>query len=167
MGESNDRAVRGGIVEEQEKRAAKTGSAREGEVPSEVPPHPPGPVTPGWSNYVSVPEEGSEGGGEGATAPVLASLNPATAVLGSADFTVSCIGEGFTSDAVIVFNGFDEPTTVVSPTEVTTGVNMAVWAAPAVVPVLVRTAAGESAPLDFEFTDVALQSASANKRSRK
>jgi hypothetical protein len=125
--------------------------AREGEIPTELPPHPPGPVTPGWSNVVAVREEGAEGGG---TAPVLSALNPATAVLGSANFTLSCIGEGFTPDAVIAFNGLDEPTTVVSETEVTTGVDMSVWAAPATVPVTVRTAAGESAPLTFEFTAV-------------
>jgi len=96
---------------------------------------------------------GDEAGG-GGTAPVLLSLSPASAVLGSANFTLSCIGEGFTPDAVIVFNGFDEPTTFVSPTEVTTGVDMSVWAAPATLPVTVRTAAGESAPVTFEFTAV-------------
>jgi len=131
---------------------AREGVARVGEIPTEVPPHPPGPVTPGWSNVVAVREEGAGGGG---AAPVLSSLNPGTAVLGSANFTLSCIGEGFTPDAVIVFNGFDEPTTVVSETEVTTGVDMSVWAAPATLPVLVRTAAGVSAPLMFEFTAVA------------
>jgi IPT/TIG domain len=140
IGFSNAGAVRGDVE-----------APREGEIPTELPPHPPGPVTPGWSNVVAVREEGAEGGG---TAPVLTSLNPATAVLGDPNFTLSCIGEGFTADAVIVFNGLDEPTTVVSETEVTTGVDMSVWAAPATLPVTVRTAAGESAPLTFEFTAV-------------
>jgi hypothetical protein len=128
--------------------------------PPEIPPHPPGPVTPGWSNLVAV--EAVPPG----PAPVLSALNPASVVLGSPDLTLSCVGTDFTPDAVIVFNGFDEPTTVVSPTEVTTGINMAVWAAPAVLPVKVRTGNGVSNELMFEFTDAALGTLSANKRKR-
>ena len=126
--------------------------------PTDIPPHPPGPVTPGWSNLVAV--EAVPPG----PAPVLGSLNPPSAVLGSASFTLSCVGTDFTPDAVIVFNGFDEPTTVVSPTEVTTGVNMSVWAAPVVVPVKVRTANGISSELSFEFTDVGGGTLSAKRR---
>jgi len=87
-----------------------------------------------------------------AAPPTVTSLAPATVALGSPSFTVHVIGTGFTPDSVIVWNGYDEPTTVVSPTEVTTGVNMGVWQAPATVPVAVRTAAGTSAPLSFTFT---------------
>jgi hypothetical protein len=56
---------------------------------------------------------------------------------------------------VIVFNGFDEPTTVVSPTEVTTGVNMAVWTGPSLpLPVGVRNGDGQvSDSLFFTFTE--------------
>lgn len=86
-------------------------------------------------------------------APILSSLNPATVVLGSESFDIHVIGTGFTPDSVIVFNGFDEPTTFVSDTELTTGVNMPLWQAPAVVPVSVRNGNLVSESLNFEFTN--------------
>jgi hypothetical protein len=87
--------------------------------------------------------------------PTVTSLVPATVALGAPNFTVHVVGTNFTPDAVIVWNGFDEPTTVVSPTEVTTGVNMAVWLAPATVPVSVRAGGVESASIPFTFTAAA------------
>ena len=54
---------------------------------------------------------------------------------------------------MIVWNGFDEPTTVVSDTEVTTGVNMAVWHAPVAVPVQVRAGGNLSNSKIFTFTE--------------
>ena len=85
-------------------------------------------------------------------APTIAALSPATVALGAPSFTLHVTGTGFGADAVIVFNEFDEPTTVVSPTEVTTGVDMAVWLAPAVVPVFVRSNGNLSEPASFTFT---------------
>jgi hypothetical protein len=87
--------------------------------------------------------------------PTVASLVPATVALGAPSFTVRVLGANFTADSVIVWNGYDEPTTVVSPTEVTTGVNMAVWQAPATVPVAVRAGGVVSAPVSFTFTAAA------------
>ena len=86
--------------------------------------------------------------------PVVTALEPATVAIGSPSFTIHVRGSGFAPGSVIVFNGFDEPTTVVSPTEVTTGVNMAVWTAPsAPLPVAVRHADGTlSNALTFTFT---------------
>jgi len=81
----------------------------------------------------------------------LTSLSPNTAVSGSADVVMSCIGVGFTPDTVIKFGDYDEPTTFVSPTEVTTGVKPSLFA-PAAVPVLVRNGDVSSEPLDFTFT---------------
>jgi hypothetical protein len=90
------------------------------------------------------------------TPPTLTDLTPSTVALGSPDFTVHVMGSGFTSESVIVWNGYDEPTTVVSDTELTTGVNMAVWQAPAVVPVQVRAGDGNlSNVLSFTFTEAA------------
>jgi len=89
------------------------------------------------------------------SAPMVTSLIPATVPIGAPNFTVRVLGTGFTPDSVIVWNGFDEPTTVVSPTEVTTGVNMAVWLAPATVPVAVRAGGVESASVSFTFTPAA------------
>jgi len=86
--------------------------------------------------------------------PVVSSLTPATAVIGAANFTLSVKGTGFTPGSKIVFNGFEEPTTFVSATELTTGVNMAVWTAPsAPLPVAVRALDGEmSNAMTFTFT---------------
>ena len=86
------------------------------------------------------------------SAPTVSALVPSTVAIGAPNFTVHVLGANFTPDAVIVFNGFDEPTTVESDTEVTTGVNMDVWHAPAVVPVAVRAGGVVSAPVSFTFT---------------
>jgi hypothetical protein len=85
---------------------------------------------------------------------VVTALDPATVAIGAPSFTLHVHGSGFAAGSVIVFNGYDEPTTVVSATEVTTGVNMAVWTAPSLpLPVTVRNGDGqESAPLPFTFT---------------
>lgn len=85
--------------------------------------------------------------------PVLSTLTPATAALGSADFTLHVTGTGFTPGCTIVFAGQDEPTTFVSATEVTTGVNMSMWHGPDALPVKVRSLAGkDSNVLTFTFT---------------
>jgi hypothetical protein len=102
------------------------------------------------NGFVSI-EGWTEGGG--GTAPVLASLTPATVALGAPSFTLHVHGTGFAAGAVIVFAGKDEPTTWVSDTEVTTGVDMAVWVGPDTVPVVVRGVdSGASNALSFTFT---------------
>jgi hypothetical protein len=88
-----------------------------------------------------------------APTPVVTALVPDTAVLGSPSFTLHVHGTGFAPDAVIVWNGTDEPTTVVSATEVTTGVNMATATAAVTVPVAVRNGDMVSDPLPFTFTE--------------
>jgi len=94
--------------------------------------------------------------------PVLTMLTPTTAVVGSPSFTLHVHGTGFAPDAVIVFNGYDEPTTVVSPTEVTTGVDMSVWTAPSLpLPVTVRSGGLVSNSLPFTFTEAELEARTA------
>lgn len=88
----------------------------------------------------------------GGASPTVTGVVPATVAIGAPNFTVHVHGTNFTPDAVIVWNGYDEPTTVVSPTELTTGVNMAVWLTPATVPVSVRAGGVESASVPFTFT---------------
>lgn len=84
--------------------------------------------------------------------PVVTTLVPDTAVIGTPSFTLHVHGTGFTVDSIIVFNGFDEPTTVVSTTEVTTGVNMLMWTAPSLpLPVTVRNGVVVSNVLTFTF----------------
>jgi len=85
--------------------------------------------------------------------PTISGLTPNTAQIGGANFTLHVTGTGFLPGAVIVFAGMDEPTTLVSPTEVTTLVNMAMWHGPDALPVYVRSLAGQqSNVLTFTFT---------------
>jgi hypothetical protein len=96
-----------------------------------------------------------------AQVPVVTSLTPNSAEIGDAAFTLHVHGNGFKNTDVIVFAGVDEPTTFVSTSELTTGVNMPLWLGPDAVPVLVKSANGVlSAPMTFTFVDnVALLSA--------
>jgi hypothetical protein len=82
----------------------------------------------------------------------LDSLSPDTVVSGSDDLTLSCIGSSFNAETIIKFGDFDEPTTLVSSTEVTTIVKPSLFA-PAVVPVQVHNGPVYSAPLYFSFTE--------------
>jgi IPT/TIG domain-containing protein len=84
-------------------------------------------------------------------AAVITSLNPDHADIGGADVTMHVIGTGFTPDAVIVFNGGDEPTTYVSDTELTTVVRPSTATVEGAFPVMVRQADGESNEVDFTF----------------
>ena len=86
------------------------------------------------------------------TAPVLSGLSPDNAESGSADLTLSCLGSGFTSSSVIVFGQEDEPTTLVSESEVTTIVKPALFV-PDVIPVTVRNGDQSSDPVNFTITD--------------
>jgi hypothetical protein len=87
--------------------------------------------------------------------PEITSLNPSSVNLGEPSFDIHVMGRNFTEESVIVFNGYVEPTTFVSSTELTTIVNMTVWAAPAILPVQVLTDDIQSDPLMFEFVDPA------------
>jgi hypothetical protein len=89
----------------------------------------------------------------GGTAPTITALTPATVALGAPDFTLQVTGTGFTADAVIVGNGADLPTTVVSDTEVTAAISMAT-ATEGVVPVQVRAGGNLSDPASFTVTAV-------------
>jgi hypothetical protein len=101
-----------------------------------------------WVTY-----EGGPVPPEPAAAPVLTGLSPDTAVSGdAADIVMSCVGTGFTPESIIVFNGFAEPTTFVSDTEVTTGVKPSLFVVPAVCPVAVHTGTQVTAAIDFTFT---------------
>ena len=105
--------------------------------------------------------------GEVPPAPTLTTLDPATVVVGAPSFTLHVRGTGFLPGAVITFAGHDEPTTVVSASEVTTGVDMALWVGPDAVPVTVRNADGQvSAELSFTFTEAAAPEGTANGTSR-
>jgi hypothetical protein len=85
-------------------------------------------------------------------APTVTSLSPASAEIGSADFNLLVNGSGFNEFSKIVFNGYDEPTTLMSPTQLRTGVKPSLFAVPVDLPVAVRTGEMVSAPQTFSFT---------------
>jgi hypothetical protein len=115
-----------------------------------------------WPTAVNGP-----GAGAG-SAPALTALAPDSVVLGAPSFTLHVQGAGFTPDSVIVFAGHDEPTTLVSPTEVTTGVDMSLWLGADAVPVTVRNGDGApSAPLTFTFTAAPAREAESRRRARE
>jgi len=100
--------------------------------------------------------------------PTLTSLSPNTAVAGAPDdIVMSAIGTGFTSASIIVFNGFSEPTTFVSDTEVTTGVKPSIFVVPAVCPVEVHTGTTVSGPVDFTFTEALPEEEESSRKSSK
>ena len=101
--------------------------------------------------------------GEFPEAPVLTSLEPATAVSGDADIVMKCIGSGFTDETVIKFGDFDEPTTLISDTEVSTGVKPSLFA-PAAVPVCVRNGPLYSESQTFTFTEAGDGAGRTNRR---
>lgn len=85
--------------------------------------------------------------------PTLNSITPNTAVKGSADLTLSCNGTQFTPNTVIWFNGGYEPTTYVSPTQVTTIVKPSLVSQAIAVQVNVSNGANPSpTPKTFTFT---------------
>ena len=87
-----------------------------------------------------------------AVPPVVTSLNPSSVKIGEPAFDIHVVGTGFTESSKILFNGLEEPTTFNSPTDVSTGVNMPLWGAPAVVPVTVVNQDGVSSPsMNFTF----------------
>jgi len=73
---------------------------------------------------------------------VVTSLSPGSATIGDPAFDMHVHGTGFTQDSVIYFNGLEEPTTYHSATDVSTGINMPLWLAPATVPVAVLSKDG-------------------------
>ena len=92
--------------------------------------------------------------------PVLSALVPASARLGDPNFTLHVQGSGFKAGAVILWNGLPEPTTVVSATEVTTGVNMATAEFAMAIPVVVQISTGAvSNTLTFDLQPAGIPAA--------
>ena len=87
-------------------------------------------------------------------APSASSLNPATAVAGDpTDIQLIVNGTGFNELSKITFGGNDEPTTLLSPTQVRTIVKPSLFPNPDDnVPVAVRNGELRSVELPFSFT---------------
>jgi len=107
---------------------------------------------------------------EPAAAPVLDSLDPATAELNTGDITLRCLGSGFSGDSAIYFANNPEPIVFVSEAEVTTIVKTDLPWGPATLPVWVQNADGQqSATINFVFTEggVADEETTRTRRKRK
>lgn len=100
-----------------------------------------------WPNPVSPPTA--------LAAPVLASLNPATIVIGYPPLSVDLIGTGFTEISRIDWNGGIEPTTFVSPTRLRTLLDPRTASGPFTIPVAVLNGSLRSNEVDFTFTEEA------------
>ena len=87
--------------------------------------------------------------------PVLSGLEPSSATIGDPSFDIHVSGEGFLQDSIIVFAGYDEPTTLNDDGTLSTGVNMGVWHGPDTLEVRVRNGAMVSEPLMFTFNGAA------------
>jgi subtilisin family serine protease len=86
----------------------------------------------------------------GAPAPVLTSLSPSSIAAGSAAFTLTANGSGFTSTSVVRWNGADRATTFVSASQLRASIAAADVATAGTASVTVFTAgSGTSAPLTF------------------
>lgn len=97
---------------------------------------------------------------------VVTSLTPNSAEIGDPSFTLHVHGTGFKNTDKIVFAGNEEPTTFVSPTELTTGVDMSVWLGADVLPVMIMSADGElSNAMDFTFVAPALLATSTESKT--
>jgi hypothetical protein len=83
-------------------------------------------------------------------------LTPDTVAIGEPSFDIHVMGTGFVDGCTINFAGQDEPTTFVSDTEVTTGINMPLWLGPDAVPVFVKNPDDTASnAMDFTFTAAA------------
>lgn len=96
--------------------------------------------------------------------PSISAIDPDHCTIGDADFTLYLTGENFFADSVINFANHDEPTTLNEDGTLSTGINMAVWQGPDVVPVAVKNGPEISGSVDFEFLAAG---ASATKRKRR
>jgi IPT/TIG domain len=82
-------------------------------------------------------------------APVLKSISPTTMTFSQLppSFTLTATGSSFVSSSVVVFNGANLPTTVVSSSQLTVAVTPAMIPAAGSFPVSVNTPAGTSGDL--------------------
>jgi len=86
--------------------------------------------------------------------PVITSLSPPSAIVGSAGFTLTVNGSGFTASSVVRWNGTDRPTTYLSATQLQAAIPAGDLATLATVQVTVLSpdAGGLSSPSIFQVT---------------
>jgi hypothetical protein len=87
--------------------------------------------------------------------PVIASIAPATAVIGGADVILAVTGTGFFATSAIFFDGQKKTTTLGGDGKLTARIKPVNYAAPATVQVQVRNGAAPSNLKSFVFTATA------------
>jgi hypothetical protein len=97
-------------------------------------------------------------------APTITDLEPSSVALGDPDVDLHVTGTGFTEISCIVFDGHDEPTKLISETEVSTGVKPSLFTEAKDIGVAVRNGSMISSTLPFTFTASGTRSASRRKR---
>jgi hypothetical protein len=97
-------------------------------------------------------------------APTITELEPSSVALGDPDVDLHVTGTGFTEISCIVFDGHDEPTKLISETEVSTGVKPSLFTEAKDIGVAVRNGSMISSTLPFTFTASGTRSASRRKR---
>ena len=112
------------------------------------------------------PADGSGGGPEPEPAnPVIDSLDPNTAELGSADVTMRVLGSNFDEGSTIYFAEQPEPIVFVSENEITTGVKPSLgWGAVTVQVAVQKSDDTVSNEMPFTFTEAAPEAESSGGR---
>jgi hypothetical protein len=85
----------------------------------------------------------------GTPGPSIASLSPSSVVAGSAAFSLTVNGAGFTSQSVVRWNGSDRTTTFVGATKLVASITAADVVAAGTVPITVFATAGTSPSVPF------------------
>ena len=100
--------------------------------------------------------------------PTVTQLIPNSAEIGDASFTLHVKGTNLKTGSIIVFAGVEEPTTHVSDSELTTGVDMSVWLGADVLPVQVLSPDGVlSNEVSFTFVTPSLSSMKVSSAKEK
>ena len=101
-------------------------------------------------------------------APVISSLSPNAGVCGDpADLTMIVTGTGYLTNSIIMFGGLDEPTVIVSDTELSTIVKQSLFLGPDAIPVCVRNGDALSNELTFTFTAASQRAKARSEGCRK
>src|SRR5580765_6434892 len=125
----------------------------------------------GNPHYIDLPPAGEgnteppDGGGGADPLPVVSSLDPDTAVLGSADVTMHVHGSGFTEGSTIYFADQPEPIVFVSDTDISTVVKPTLGWGAVTVQVYVQSPDGQkSAELPFTFTEAGREAQAGDRK---
>jgi hypothetical protein len=102
-----------------------------------------------WTRFLAI--GGKIGAINGPYGPLLTKVEPAQAMVGQNPIRIHFLGLGFTPTSIIVWNGGDEPTTMHSETDLSTGLDPSSASGTYTVPVWVREGALITQKLSFSL----------------